>query len=119
MSLGSIVTARIGALAGGRVYCLAAPQGVALPYIVWTPIASVPQTTQQDYAGLTESSIQVDCVDTTAAGSDALRSLAIAAMCAGHDDTNPDDVGRMLYDESVEPAPIYDAQADFTLFHPL
>ena len=54
MSLGAIVTARIGTLAGGRVYCMAGPQGVALPYIFWTPIASVPQVTQQDYAGLTE-----------------------------------------------------------------
>jgi hypothetical protein len=119
MSLGAIVTARIGTLAGGRVYCMAGPQGVALPYIFWTPIASVPQVTQQDYAGLTESAIQVDCCAATAADADALRTQVLAAMCDGHDDTNPDDAGRMLYEDAAEPAAIYDAQADFTIFHPL
>jgi hypothetical protein len=116
MTLGALITARIGTLASSKVYCLQAPAGSVAPYIIWRPISSVPITTHDTYRSIVTALVQVDHYSTTAAASDSLRTLTIAAMCSGHDDTFCTDDGRMQLEDAVTPN-LYNAQADFEITH--
>lgn len=114
MTLGALITGRIGTLAAGKVYCMQAPAGSVAPYVIWRPVSSTPITTQDSYRDLVTALVQVDCYTTGATTSDALRTLGITAMCAGHDDTSCVDDGRMQYEDAITP-PLFNAQADFEI----
>jgi hypothetical protein len=114
MTLGALITARIGTLAGGKVYCVQAPAGSVAPYIIWHPVSSAPITTQDSFRDIVTALVQVDCYTTGASASDALRTLAISGMCSGHSDTTCADDGRMQYEDAITP-PLFNAQADFEI----
>lgn len=115
MTLGALITARIGTLASSKVYCLQAPAGTAAPYVVWRPIASTPMTNHDaTFRELATALVQVDYYATSAAAADAGRTTAISAMLTGQSDTVCTDDGRMQYEDAITPA-LYNAQADFEI----
>jgi hypothetical protein len=114
MTLGALITSRIGTLTGSRVYCSQSPAGAVAPYMVWNPISDVPNTTQEDYRGISTALVQVNAYALTAAAADALRTLAIDAMCSAYSDTTLTDGGRMQFEDAITP-PLFNAQADFEI----
>jgi len=114
MTLGALVDARIGALAGGRVFCAQAVEMPATPYIVWLPISDVPNTTHDAYRDQSTALVQVNVYAATAAEADEVRTEVVDAMCDGHDDAQAIDVGRMTFEDAISPN-LFNAQADIEI----
>jgi hypothetical protein len=119
MSAETEITTRIGSLAGGRVFAVDVPQGTARPYIVWQEITGVPVSSHGEATTSVDGIFQVSCLSETFSEAKSLRSSVIAAMEAFGSGipTALIDV-RMLREDAPTP-PLFNAQADFSMFHQL
>lgn len=71
----------VAALAGDRVYAHGdAPQEVAAPYVTWQQIASVPEIDLSSVPDIDRATLQVNCLDATGAGCQALAQAVRAAL---------------------------------------
>jgi hypothetical protein len=113
-SIGAIITARAGSLASGNVYGDTQPDGATPPYVSWIVVSDVPTVTQEAYGQLSTALVQFDCVAETRAAAVALRNQVVAAMCSGQSDAFPQEVGRMVIDDSVTPRR-FSAQTDIEI----
>jgi hypothetical protein len=112
MSLESRINSLIGAYAGGRVYAVTAPDGVAAPFAVWQRIVSTPVTTHDAEQYLNETVIQVACYAETFTAALGLRTDVIAALVGNHAE-GPISLSskRDTYEDAVS---LYRCDADFS-----
>ncbi|MBK8477795.1 MAG: DUF3168 domain-containing protein [Opitutaceae bacterium] len=83
--------ALVAARSGGRIYPDTAPQGVAVPYVIYSEIATTPEESQDDCNGLDTTEIQFAAyADTTLAAV----SLRQALRAAPHGPRRPPWRGR-------------------------
>lgn len=80
LSAAAAVTALIGAGSASRLYPGVAPAGAALPYVVYSEVASVPDVTHDGPSTSGLRLVQLSCVAATYLGARSLAAKLIAAI---------------------------------------
>lgn len=107
--------ASITALVGTRAFAVNAGQGVALPYVVWSRVASAPANSHDAVAQLEEHTVQVTAIAATHAQACQVRRAVRSVIEGNHAD------GPAVYagsqDIFSDDKNAYAVSCDFSIWH--
>lgn len=110
-----LTNATITALVGARSFAVNAGQGVALPYLVWERVVSVPGNSHDPVADLEEHTVQVTAIAATHAQACQVRRAVRSVIEGNHAD------GPAVYSGSQDifsdDKNAYAVSCDFSIWH--